>query len=597
MPFLCVRHRARAEPSSGSPSSKAALVPGPAWQVVDPVAVSSFELRYDKPCGVWNAPALGVNCRLLCDGFVARPKRFDAISPSSDLRWLAEILVRDGGGAVDELQGQFALCFINDDTGELIAARDRLGARALYWYQDSDTVAVASSSSDLARLTTRTKEENPAFISEMFALRGWHMPGSTPFQSVHEVLPGARLTLGAGALQTTRPAFQAEPPGRCDTADEWVALFGKTFEGAVNDVLGEEGRAGVMLSGGMDSIPVLVAASGREQAVKRDLRAISWELPDYPKSDEAQWIDMAARSAGVELLKFDGGTVAPFSRLDSSLVSPELPYFNPVRELILKCHSLAAEQSCLLQLAATQGDMIYPARYRLIYDLIRRHDWAGLRRGLAHLYQAGGLLGMYRDSALRYPVSRVLDRIPGYRKQCQPDWMTDHAISCLPAHEPWPPESNGFPNPGHASAMLGPAMTFGPAQENEFSRRFGVERRDPFQNEALVGLMLHAPVVLSHMQGQTKWIMREAMRNRVPDSLRLKERTGLLNAFIEAGYQRNKDQIKRFLLDPERDRWQRYVRPAFIDGALSGGNPTRVELMTICACIGYSLWREHWDQV
>lgn len=594
MPFLCIRHRAPAEPSSGSPSSKGALGAGPAWQLAVPFADSPFEVRYDNPCGVWNGPVLGVNCRLLCDGFVARPKRFDSISPSSDLRWLAEKLVRDGGVAVDELQGQFALCFVNDDTGELIAARDRLGARALYWHQDADSVSVASRSGDLARLATGTIEENPAFISEMFALRGWHTPGSTPFQGVHEVLPGARLTFGSGSPQSIRPAFQTESPEQCDSADDWVALFRKTFESAVYDVLDEDSRAGVMLSGGMDSIPLLVAASNTPQGGKRDLRAISWVLPDFPQSDETQWIDMAAQSAGVELLTFDGGTAEPFSGLGESLVSPELPYFNPVRELILKCHSLAAEQSCLLQLAATQGDMIYPARYRLIYDLSRRRDWAGLRRELAHLYQTGGLLGMYRDSALRYPVSRVLDRIPGYRRQRQPGWMTDHAISCLPAHKPWPPESNGFPNPGHASAMLGPAMTFGPAQENEFSRRFGVERRDPFQNEALVGLMLHAPVVLSHMQGQTKWIMREAMRDRIPDSLRLKRRTGLLTQFINWGYQRNRGDIERFLFDPQRSGWQRYVHPGFVKKALSGGHTSSKGLMTVCGCIGYSLWREHW---
>lgn len=596
MPFLCIRYRRPVEPSSGSPSPKLSFPSNGIWQWSRTAVPTPFGIWHENPCGVWTGPVLGINCRLFCDGFIAGPQRFDAVTPSSDLRWLAKKLIREGSGAVDELEGQFALCFVNDDSGELIAARDRLGARALYWCRDTDTAAVASRSSDLARLVPGTMQENPAFISGMFALRGWHTPGSTPFQRVYEVLPGGRLTLSSGTLQTTRPAFQAEPPEQCDSADDWVALFRETFEGAVDDVLGEDNRAGVMLSGGMDSIPVLVAASRKLQEDKRGLRAISWVLPDYPRSDEAQWLEAAARSTGVELIKFDGAAAEPFSRLDSSLVSPELPYFNPVRELLLKCHGLAAEEACVLQLAATQGDMIYPARYRLIHDLIRRRDWAGLRVELAYLYRAGGLLGMYRDSAVRYPVSRVVTRIPGYRRKAKPGWMTDYAISHLPAHEPWPPEAAGFPNPGHAAAMLGPAMTFGPAQENDFSHRFGVERRDPFQNEALVRLMLHAPVVLSHTQGQTKWIMREAMRSRMPDSLRLKARTGLLNEFIDAGFERNREKIKRFLFDSDRDQWKRYARPEFIHEALAGENKSPGALTTVCACIGYSLWREHWDQ-
>lgn len=597
MPFLCsIRHRRPVERLNGPPSLKHSFPSNDIWQWSRTAVLTPFEIRHQPPCGVWNEPALGVNCRLFCDGFIARPRRIDAISGSPDLRWLAERFVRHGNAAVDELKGQFALCFVNDDTGELVAARDRLGARALYWYQNDDIAAVASRSSDLARLVSAAMEENPAFVSQIFALRGWHTPGSTPFQRVHEVLPGARLTLGSGGLQTTRPAFRAEPPDECRSADDWIALFRETFEGAVDDVLGEEERAGVMLSGGMDSIPVLVEASRSLYGGKSGLRAISWMLPDYPKSDESQWIESAARSAGVKLLRFDGGTLEPFSRLDSSLVSPDLPYFNPVRELLLNCHSLAADASCALQLAATQGDKLYPGRYRLIHDLIQRRDWVGLRGELAYLYQAGGWLGMYRDPAVRYPVSRVLNRMPGYRESAQQDWMTNYAVSYLPALEPWPPEAGGFPNPDHAYALLGPAMTFGPAQENEFSHRFGVERRDPFQNEALVALMLHAPVVLSHTQGQTKWIMREAMRNRIPDSLRLKRRTGLLTQFINSGYERNREDIARFLFDPERSDWQHYVRPEFVSEALSDGNTSPAGLMTVCGCIGYSLWREYWKE-
>jgi len=595
MPFLCARHRDSEALKGGAIQLAPPDCPGRSWRALEPAAASPFEIWYASPCSIWRGSVMGASCRLLCDGFVSGPRGFDAINTSPDPYWLVEELARRGCRAMDGLKGQFALCFVNDEADELIVVRDRLGGKPLYWFEDDHIAAVGTRSADLAGLAPGALQENPGFISEMFALRGRHSPRPTPFRKVHDVLPGARSTCNAGAIQATRPPFGVEPP-RCRSADDWVALFAETFETAVNDALGEKGGVGVMLSGGMDSIPVMTAASCKLRTQNRVLQAISWILPGYPESDESLWIEAAAEAAGVTLKTFDGAASLPFSRLDSSLVSPELPYFNPMRELLLKCHSLAADTSCSLQLAATQGDMIYAGRHRVMQDLINRGEWKRLGGELAYLYQSMGLQGIYRDPAVRYPLSRLLRRIPAYSGAARTDWMTDYATSQLPADVPWPPEGGELPNPEHAYAMLGPAMTFGPAQENEFAQRFGVERRDPFQNEALVALMLHAPVFLSHTRGRTKWIMREAMRDRIPDSLRLKGRTGLLTQFINSGYARNREHIERFLFELRRAAWQRYVHPGFVKKALSDGSPSSAGLMTICGCIGYSLWREHWTE-
>lgn len=553
------------------------------------------QIWYKRPCAVWDGSKQGLPCVLLCDGFIARPFAFDALDPAGCAGRLGEALYRQGLDALRDVEGQYALCFVNGDTGEMLAARDRLGAQSLYWHRSGGSVAVGTKCLDLVRLSASTTAENPRFVTGMFALRGGHAPGETSFLSINEVAPGGRMVFQKDRVESRRTPFHAGPRPECTTPAEWVEMFRETFRGAVRDPLGRYGDVAVMLSGGLDSGPVLAAASRELRNAQRRVAAVSWVLPHFPDSDEEKWIRIAADAAGVDLATIDGGGRLPFSNLSGSMVSPELPYYNSVRDFMLGCYERAAEQSCVMVLTGTRGDMIYPHRFSLLHDLILRRDWRGLWAELGHYYRRLGLRGMYRDPAVRYPVSRLLAPLRGHREPPAPPWLTGYALQNLPARNDWPPEADDLPNPDHARQLLGPGMTFGTSQENDFCQRYGLERRDPFHNEALIRLMLHAPVVLSHCRGRAKWIMREAMRGDIPDSVRLKDRTGLLGELVRTGFSTHREAVRELLMDQDDDVWARYVRAGFVRDALSAQNPTDAQLMVITSCIGYTLWRARWD--
>lgn len=593
MPFLCLRQPVVNSLDLPKSPSGAPFDPKDAgWRMmpVDP----AVQIWYRSPCSIWDGSKQGLPCVLLCDGFIARPRALDALDPAGCADWLGEALHGRGLDALTDLEGQYALCFVNSETGEMVAARDRLGAQSLYWHRSGDTAAVATKCRDLVRLSTRAAAENPRFVTGMFALRGGHAPGESPFLAINEVVPGGRVIIQKDHVETRRAPYQAGSPPARTTPTEWVDLFRDAFLQAVRDPLGRDGDVAVMLSGGLDSGPVLAAASRELANTHRRVAAVSWVLPHFPDSDEEKWIRITAEAAGVDLATIDGGGRLPFSDLSDSVVSPELPYYNSVREYMLGCYERAAGESCAMVLTGTRGDIIYPQRFPLLHDLIRRRDWGRLWAELGHYYRRLGLLGMYRDPAVRYPLSRLLARFRG-RRESPPPWLTDYALNNLPARNPWPPEAGDFSNPDHARQLLGPAMTFGTAQENDFCQRYGLERRDPFHNEALIRVMLHAPVVLSHCRGRAKWIMREAMRGELPDAVRLKARTGTLGAFVRAGFARHRDAVRELLLDQDDDVWARYVRTGFVRDALSARCPTDTQLMVVAGCIGYSLWRTHWD--
>ena len=202
--------------------------------------------------------------------------------------------------------------------------------------------------------------------------------------------------------------------------------------------------------------------------------------------------------------------------------------------------------------------------------------------------RALGLSGTWRDPNFRHWAGRPLRRLR-HRRVPPPEWLTKAAIDCLPETDRWPPEADRHPLPEYASHLIGQAMAWGIAHENLFSQRYGVERRDPFQNEALVKLMLEMPVSMSFRDGMDKWVMREAMRGWMPEKLRTKGRTGLLNSFLQMGFERNREKLKRFLLEEHTD-WQRWVRRDYVRDVLEGRIDSERGLLVIGNCVGYSLW-------
>jgi len=188
---------------------------------------------------------------------------------------------------------------------------------------------------------------------------------------------------------------------------------------------------------------------------------------------------------------------------------------------------------------------------------------------------------------LRYLASRL---VRGRRsvQQRPPIWMTREAASHYNQNQTPRIHGSGYRHPQYERNLL--TSAHGTARENAFSNRYGVDRRDPFQNSRIVDLMLRLPFSFSHRKGYDKWIMREAMLGILPDEIRLKRRTGLLNSFYDAGFEHNKNAISEFLLTGHRD-WQSWVRRDYLEAALAQERTAPSDQLVIARCVGYVLWR------
>lgn len=521
-------------------------------------------------------------CRLL-----PRPSATEELSPA-DLA--AALLAAHGDKVLHRLVGCFALAAIQDQGLRVIAVRDRLGGRTLYRPRSSASGLVLSTRSAWVQdLGGRRFEPDPVFLASHFGLRNAPRPGHSAFAGVQELLPGELLRSEDGRLSSERPQLDLSSDFDYRRPADCVARFLELFQQAVATTLPPRGDVACMLSGGLDSGPVAMIADRQLAARGQRLLAVSWHLGGCAEADERQWIMLAGGRLRHPPSLFDGSELLPFASFDDELISPELPFYNAFRPLVLACYQRAAASGCSVILNGNAGDSLYPPYRLLDIDRLRHRHFGALWHDLRRLWRLRGWQGPARDLALRHVLARPFLRLRP--QHSAPDWLKPELREHWCAAEAWPPEAATHTYPEYARQLFGPAMAFGRAHESEFPNRFGVDRRDPFHDEALVRFMLNAPHSLSYHRGRDKWIMRRAMQGLLPNPLRIKARTGLLTPFFAAGLQQHRSQIEHLLFE-QAPEWQQYVHPEPIRDMLAGKREQQSILLN--QCIGYALWAHRW---
>lgn len=214
---------------------------------------------------------------------------------SGDTEVLVHLYEECGGDVermLDRLRGMFAFALFDLSRGRLVAARDRLGIKPLYYAPfEGGTLAVGSEARSLVATGLVAGEPDIASVAGFLA---WGVvPGPrTIFESVRTLPPGHYLVWECGAWRMSRwwtPSVVSDP----DLADEWDAtrIVAAALEDAVCRHLVADRSVGVFLSGGIDSGAVATLAAQRSGRV----RALTVTFPDSSADEGARANELATR--------------------------------------------------------------------------------------------------------------------------------------------------------------------------------------------------------------------------------------------------------------------------------------------------------------
>lgn len=313
-------------------------------------------------CIVYNGEVFNfqsLRAELIRDGHV--------FQSNSDTEVLVHGYEQWGMGLLNRIRGQFAFCILDAKDQCLILARDHLGIKPLYYYDDGRRFIFSSELKVLLKAGIPKRINSQAL--DYFILFGNTPTGQSMIESVRKLVPGGYLIydLKTGRIVEQARYWQLEyRPDDSISEHQAIELLRQKLSAAVESQLVSDVPIGAFLSGGLDSSAIVAFMRPRVHELKTF--SIRFDQPDF---DESRYAKVVSERFGTihHQIQFDASTVKELME--------QLPYFydEPFADpsMIPTCLvSRVARQHVTVALSGTGGDELFAGYPRYLQIKILR---------------------------------------------------------------------------------------------------------------------------------------------------------------------------------------------------------------------------------
>lgn len=440
--------------------------------------------------------------------------------------------------------GDFALSLWDPGTRTLLLARDLAGPRPLFYFADDARVIWSSELSlilDLAGIELGINEEYVACY-----LTGDPERDLTPYKGIYAVPPGSAVVVHNEHVSIRR-FWKPDPEHeiRYKTDAEYEEHFRHLFREAVLCRLRADGPVWATLSGGLDSSAVVcmadaIIASGEAEAPR--LETVSYVYDESSDSDEREYIN------SVEAKRTRSGHHILESMYPVFQVFPnetEVSFPDGMDCLLGRHRALCAdmrEDGARVLLAGFGGDEMLCSNPNPMFELqdcIAQGQFLRLHRAVRAWSKT--LKRPYTKLLLR---SGILPSLP-IRVQAAlidpnmsiPSYYEEEFASRLKLRERYVRLHNPFSMKTPSKRLL--VASFLSAVQvvsrAPYRSRGLIEVANPYLHRPLVEFLLAVPLTQKLRPGETRSLMRRALRDLLPEKiLNRKGKKGPEEAFLRA---------------------------------------------------------------
>ncbi len=413
------------------------------------------------------------------------------------------------------LNGMFALAILDMKSDELFVARDRFGVKPLYyaglragWLFASEPRAILDSGYAKPEMDTHAALDYLKFgITDV--------GDRTFFKSIRQVPPGYYGFVQQGRLRLTK-WYDVAQAARERIEQGGDASFATQLAGILSDSvrlrLRSDVPVGLLLSGGLDSSAI--AATSAQLPHPRDYESFTVTFPGSAV-DESKYAVAVADRVGLSSNPIPAAGITPKMVHDCVERQGE-PFISPsvlAQWMVME----AVHTRSLKVLLSGQGADEYLGGYEYfdsyaLLSFLREGNLSAVLRHVSRMRDAGRLLRSVRGL--------FFVRLPGYLKLAawKKPWLRelDHSpVHCEYASRLITARSFDEARILHLLYRLPELLRF----EDRNSMAFSIETRHPFLDHRLVEWALAAREDSFVRDGVRKWVLHEAMKGSLPDSV------------------------------------------------------------------------------
>ncbi|MBX9796729.1 asparagine synthase (glutamine-hydrolyzing) [Sphingomonas sp.] len=424
---------------------------------------------------------------------------------------------REWGAAMQpRFNGMWAIAIYDNLEKSLFLSRDRFGVKPLLYSHTNDVIAFGSEMRALLALPwlDRTFDQELAAraVFDPFNIEGGE---HSIRRSIRRLPAGHNMTINAKGVRVSRwwrmSDHLIDPPASLAEAAD---MFRERFYEAVRIRMRSDVPIGTCLSGGFDSSSIVATMRhiAEDQGLRHDRENKSWRhafVATFPglDIDESEAAKVAAAYAGIDAPHlFDFSSDDPTEHIDAVLDTME-DVFITLPTAVWKTYRAVRDNGVLVSLDGHGADEMM----------------GGYRQGNQRLrFMLGNLIG---SAVGRAPIVGPINRLA---KAAVLRRSGDYHLRQLvpPALQPTPFDDD--PMPSHWGLFS--RRLYGMFQINvlptllrnfdRLSMAHGVEVRSPYLDWRVAQLVLSLPDEMKSDPHFSKLVAREALRDRMPESIR-----------------------------------------------------------------------------
>jgi len=509
----------------------------------------------------------------------------------SDTETIVHAYEQWGDACVDRLRGMFAFVIWDAPRRRLVASRDRLGVKPFYWAQADDRLVFASEIKSILESGLIAPRANDAAIPELLGTRS--LAGSeTMFRGIQKLLPGHTLTFERGEVRCRRywdipaPGDDAltQPRSRAEDVERFRALLDESIRlRLMSDV-----PLGVFLSGGIDS-SAIAALMARQ--LTQPLKTFSVAFADraYSELDYARQVSQSIGGEAHEIVIDDRDFFGALPRL---IWHEDEPIAHP-SSVPLYFVSKLARQNVTVVLTGEGSDELlagYGKYPRSLFNWVAGSVYTravprAVRDTLAaNTDRVPGMLGRYvRRSFVgvkHVPDLTFFDTFAGINLTEQRRLLSPRLALLASAERAYGSSMAYFNARGEHGGLLDRVLYADLKtylvellmKQDQMSMAASIESRVPFLDHHLVEFAAGLPANRKLSGWSTKRILREAVRDVLPQSILERPKMGFpvpFGRWVQDGW----GPVVRDVLLDRRSRQRGILEPTAVERLLTSEGP------------------------
>ncbi|PQJ79219.1 asparagine synthase (glutamine-hydrolyzing) [Polaribacter porphyrae] len=277
-----------------------------------------------------------------------------------------------GTNALQRFNGMFAFAILNTVDKTVFIARDRIGIKPLYFYQNERFFIFGSSVKAIIKSKLYQPEINWEGLWQNFRFTTAQRP-HTVFQDILALEPGHHLLINLNDNSVSKNQYWEIPTQIQDfslSEEKATQLLEESLHKSINYRLISDVEIGSFMSGGIDSSLISVLAAKQ----KPDLKILTLAFNNFKEFNEVNQAKETANLHQLNQIVLNADVNKFYRNIEDSIICYEEPYHTISANYLLS--EMAATNNCTVVLSGLGGDELFGG-----YDVYRKIPlWEKLKK-------------------------------------------------------------------------------------------------------------------------------------------------------------------------------------------------------------------------